>query len=889
MDDDPRSMSTMNWVNRPSRVIRICVVTLLVLTATAAQAADIADAQALIRSGKYAQAIDASAKGIETEPWREGWWLVNIRAELITGQYPEALKTVEAGLQRHADSVPLRLLNVDALRFNNRPDDAHAALVAIKDQAEQSPWRFGDSTSRVALGRAMLLSGLDARQVLENYYDKAKKDGPESAEPYLASGELALEKHDYALAIEAFTNAAKRTPDDPDVYFGLARANENDSDKATDALNKALKLNPNHVGSLLFQAENLIDREAYTAASELLDEVLAINPHQPRAWAYRAVLAHLTGDPKAERDARAEGLKTWATNPAVDYDIGEKLSANYRFAEGAAYQRQALAFAPDYRPARVQLCQDLLRLGQEDEGWALAAKVFEEDPYNVVAYNLIELRDHLAKFHQLRNDHFLLRMDDREAQIYGDRALSLLERARTKLCAKYGADLNGPVTVEIFPRQQDFAIRTFGLPGGAGFLGVCFGPVVTVNSPASRMAHPADWEAILWHEFCHSVTLHVTHNKMPRWLSEGISVYEERQENPAWGQVMTPQYRDLILDGGSTPVSQLSGAFLKPPSPMHLQFAYYESSMVVRYIVEKFGGEALNAILKDLGESIPINTALANHTEPIDKLDQHFEGWFTDLAKNLAPGADLEHPKLPLDADAAAMAAWTKDHPNNFWGLLGEGRALLSAGKWEAAKAPLAKAIGLYPGYAQAGGPYLLMAAAHRELKETPQERAMLEKHVAIDADAIEPRLRLIEIARAAGDWPAVRKYAEQIIAVNPLLPAPHRALAAAAEESKDRKVAIAARRTLLMLDTLDVAEQRYRLARLLADDGQLPAARNEVVRSLEEAPRYRAALALLLDVSRKMDAAPHPAASTRPATRPATAAAATATPAQPAPEEAKP
>lgn len=886
--DDRRSTLESDREGGPCWSVVAIVVGLLLLPAVGAAAGDIADAQGTMRAGKYAAAIDEATKGVEAEPWREGWWLVKVRGELITGRYEEALKTVEAGLQRHADSVRLRLMNVEVLRYNNRPDDAEAALTAIKEQAEKSPWRFDDATSRVAVGRAMLMSGADARQVLENYYDKAKKDAPESVEPYLASGELALDKHDYGLAIEAFTNAAKRKPDEPDVYFGLARAYENDPDKASESLDKALKINPAHVSSLLFQAENLIDREAYAEASDVLDKVLVVNPHEAQAWAYRAVLAHLAGDAKGERDARAQGLAAWATNPEVDYVIGEKLSSKYRFAEGAAYQRQALTMAPTYRPARVQLCQDLLRLGHEEEGWKLAAAVFEEDPYNVVAFNLIELRDHLAKFKELKNDHFLLRMEEREAQIYGDRAMALLERARTKLCAKYGAELGGPVTVEIFPRQQDFAIRTFGLPGGAGFLGVCFGPVVTVNSPASRMAHPADWEAILWHEFCHTVTLHVTRNKMPRWLSEGISVYEERQENPAWGQVMNPQYRDLILEGGATPVSQLSGAFLKPPSPMHLQFAYYQSSMVVRYIVEKFGAPALSAILKDLGESIPINTALANHTEPIDKLDKHFEAWLTDLAKNLAPGADLSHPKLALDADAAAMAAWNKDHPTNFWGLLGEGRALLSGSKWEEAKKPLTKAIELYPGYAQAGGPYLLLAAAHRELKETQQERAMLGQHVALDADAIEPRLRLIEIARSGGDWAAVRKYAEQIIAVNPLLPAPHRALATAAEESKDRKVAITARRTLLMLDTLDVAEQRYRLAKLLADDGQLPAARNEVVRSLEEAPRYRAALALLLDVSRKMDGA-HPATTTRPAPRPATGAAANSTRAQPTPEEARP
>ena len=59
--------------------------------------------------------------------------------------------------------------------------------------------------------------------------------------------------------------------------------------------------------------------------------------------------------------------------------------------------------------------------------------------------------------------------------------------------------------------------------------------MITANSPASQGEHPANWEAVLWHEFCHVVTLSKTHNKMPRWLSEGISVYEEAQEDASWG------------------------------------------------------------------------------------------------------------------------------------------------------------------------------------------------------------------------------------------------------------------------------------------------------------------------------------------------------------------
>jgi tetratricopeptide (TPR) repeat protein len=395
---------------------------------------------------------------------------------------------------------------------------------------------------------------------------------------------------------------------------------------------------------------------------------------------------------------------------------------------------------------------------------------------------------------------------------------------------------------------------------------VCFGPVITVNSPASRQAHPSNWEAVVWHEFCHTVTLTKTRNKMPRWLSEGISVYEERQETPSWGQVMTPPYRELILAGGATPVSKLSGAFLKPPSPMHLQFAYYESSMVVSYIVERFGIDALKAILDDLGESVEINAALAKHTEPIEKLDENFAKWLKEKAEKLGSDKiDWTRPKLALDADSAAMNLWNQQHPNSFWGLLGEGRALLSERKFEEAKKPLGKAIELYPTCGEPGGPYLLMAAAHRELGETKQEREMLEKHIALDADAVEARLRLAEILAKEKDWTAVKNDAEQVVAINPLAPASHNYLAKVAEATGDRQLGIQTHRTLLLLDPLDRAEHHYQLARLLAEDQKLVEARREVVRALEDAPRYRAALALLVEIAGKMEKNP---AATQPATR---------------------
>jgi hypothetical protein len=50
-----------------------------------------------------------------------------------------------------------------------------------------------------------------------------------------------------------------------------------------------------------------------------------------------------------------------------------------------------------------------------------------------------------------------------------------------------------------------------------------------------------------------------------------------------------------------TPIGELSGAFLNAESGEDMQFAYYQSSLVVAFIVEKYGMDALKNILTDLG------------------------------------------------------------------------------------------------------------------------------------------------------------------------------------------------------------------------------------------------------------------------------------------------
>ncbi len=818
---------------------------------SAARAVDLDEAQNFFRTGRYEECARAATEELGNGARDEGWILLKVQAERMRGKSADAIAAADEGVRHFPWSVLLHWTAHEVYRENGRAGEALGELAAIETLVRRMPQRYGAPANRLVLGRFFLSRGADARKVLDQFYDVARKEEPEFVDVYLATAELALSKQDFALAADTLQKAPKTAAEEPGYHYLLARAFSNDDRARSEkALAEALKINPNHIDSLLLQADHQIDGERYDEAEHTLQKVFAVNAQEPRAWAYRAVLAHLRNDAAGEAKARQSALARWEKNPEIDHIIGRELSSKYRFQEGAAAQRRALAIDPDYLTAKVQLCDDLLRLGDEKEGWKLADEIFTADGYNVVAYNLVNLRDRLAGFRTLEGDGFLLRMDPREADLYGQRVLTLLQRARKTLGEKYGVRFSEPVIVEIFPSRKEFAVRTFGLPGAEGFLGVCFGRVVTINGPASQGEHPSNWEAVVWHEFCHAVTLGKTRNKMPRWLSEGISVYEEEQENRSWGEMLSPQFRAMLLGDELTPLSKLSAAFLAPKSAKHLQFAYFESALAVEFLIKRFGLPALQGILDDLGEGKSMNEILPGRTKmSLDQLDHDFTEFARQRAKSVAPELTWEEPELPVDADSKAVSAWLESHPKSFYGLKRLAVRLGVEQKWTEAKDLLEKLKQLYPEYVGTENAYMLLAALARHNSNTAAERQALEDLVARDGDASPAYLRLMEIDEAAGDWQGVTTNAQRLLAVNPLIPAPYRQLAKASERLGKRDDAISAYRGLAILDDSDPAGVHYHLAKLLRDGGQTAEARREVLKSLEDAPRFREAHQLLLEL----------------------------------------
>jgi tetratricopeptide (TPR) repeat protein len=830
--------SRLNFAAR--RLAALAVAGFVLFLHFSARAASPADAQRQFLEGRYEKVIEIATDAIEEDATEEVWQQLLVQSLLAVGRYPEADAAMSNALRALPRSVTLRWLAREAFSSNGRPEAAAEQIVEIPRLVSQRPWSYRQPQDLIAVGRALLASGVDPKQVLDRIYKTAQRAAPDLRDVYLASGELGLEKNDFSVAARHFNAGLEKFPKDPDLLYGRARAfAASDREEMGKALSAALEANPRHVPSLLLLADHQIDAEDYNAAEETLERARKVNPWRPEAWAYSAIIAHLRNDRAAEETARENALKHWPKNPGVPHLIGRKLSQKYRFAEGAALQRQALEFDPSFIPARAQLANDLLRLGETEAGWELIQEVHAQDAYDVTAYNLATLHDTLSEFRSVTNEHFVVRMHGSEAAIYGDRVLALLEKARETLVPKYGAELQEPTIVEIFPNPNDFGVRTFGMPDNPGYLGVCFGRVITANSPASQRGRPVNWQSVLWHEFCHVVTLQLTANKMPRWLSEGISTYEERVANPAWGEQLNPKYRKMILEGEATPISRLSAAFLIPKSGLHLQFAYYQSSLVVEFLIDRYGIEKLRAILSDLRDGEFINTAIERHTASMDELESAFTEFAEEKARSLAPELDWEEPD---DNDA------NRDPGNNYTLLHERAARLIEARRWSDAIEPLQTLIRHYPNETGDGSAHALLARVHRELGNREAERAALEQWARVDDAATPAYLRLMEIGLETEDWALIETNAERFLAVDPLLAAPYSHLARASEKQGNRRAAIDSYQTLLKLEPPNPADTRFQLARLLREEDP-ETARRHLLDSLQDAPRNRAGLRLLLDL----------------------------------------
>ncbi|MFQ5633276.1 MAG: peptidase MA family metallohydrolase, partial [bacterium] len=534
-------------------------------------------------------------------------------------------------------------------------------------------------------------------------------------------GNLFLDKYNFADALLTFQDALKLNANAVDAKIGMAKSNEQNDSRGNPALVKSLlEKHSKRLDVLNYAAHWYLETADREEAEKVIKKVLKIAPQNLQALSLQAKY-HLLGKDKEKFDRFSQ--KALKINPGyskIYTEAGDLLTRRYLFKEAVAEYRRALAIDSTDAAALAGLGTTLSRLANLDEAKPALEKAFAFDPYNVWTKNLLDLFDSYKDYETIQTEHFNIRLHQDDADVIGPYAAELAEAAYRAIVPRYKVTIDFPVTVEIFPKHDDFAVRCFGLPGSQAFLGICFGPLITMNSPHARSIGTFNWTETLWHEFAHVVHLTLTNNRVPRWLAEGIAVYEATSANRAWDMnfylaMIKALERDKII-----PLKELDSGFVGDPT--RVTFSYYQSSQMVKFFVEKHGFLKLLNLLRAFrdGTDTPdaVKSVLRQTTEDFDSA---FKRFLTEQFVKKNVDFTWSYDKLPKDRDARIekLRSIVDKKPNNYFANLYLGRNLIATNAYHDAIPLLERAHNLFPEDVSADSPYAGLIQSHLNTGDT--------------------------------------------------------------------------------------------------------------------------------------------------------------------------
>jgi cellulose synthase operon protein C len=664
-------------------------------------------------------------------------------------------------------------------------------------------------------------------------------------------GDMFLERHQLADALRSYRASIEADPAWIPAYIGLARtipglADVNPAEAAA-ALKQAQTLAPSDPRVLLLTVEEQLAEEDKAAALEALNKLAAVRPGSREEFAFRAALAFAEG-----RTAEVEPLmaKALAVDPmfGAGYRIlGRQAALLYRFDDAVVFAKRAAELDPEDPEGDADYGTYLMRTGDETAARQALERAFKADPFNSNTYNLLMNLDTVDGFETIQSGEFVFKFAKDEAAILKAYAVPLADLAYKTFSARYGFTPKGPILVEGFFKHDDFAVRTLGLPGLQFALGACFGRVITFDTPKAKDPGDFSWQATLWHEIAHVFSLQSSKYRVPRWLTEGISVFEEHRYNKAWGRENALEFATALAMNRTFGVKGLPNAFQRPQD---LGLAYFEASLLTEHLVAQNGDEGLRRLLAAYAEGAKDAEAFAKaFGKTVDEVDASFKAFvekeYGALARAMADPRPPAERAAPLTIESTrALAAKAPGSYMLQWSL---GKALLETGDIDGAKAALERAVALAPMASGNESPRAILAELATKQGNAAEARKQWRELLAWDHDNIEAAKKLAALAKEAGDTEA-EDFALKVIAdVYPYDVDAHTQLGRRALAKKDYAGALIELQAVMALGPINRAEAHADLAETYLGLDRKTEAKAEALKALEQAPTFARAQDLLL------------------------------------------
>ena len=816
--------------------------------------------KAFAMMGNYQEAMSVVEVAVEDDEYARFPLLSTQLAEVkrAVGESKEALEILESVVAGLAEP-PVRTL----VQYGSLLDFVGQKQIAfsILDQAVQR-YNNGlvfasEDVAMVALASWLMGNFHDANSL----FSEATRANPNNLEAHSLWGDLFLEKYNASDAERSYQEAIDINGRYVPALVGMANVIGDER-----ALQRALAINPNSIPAMETYGQLLMVNGREEEAQDYFERVLALNSESLKTLSVLASQAALEERSAQYEDYLAQVESFSPNNPIFLGNIADSFGNNYLFDEAVEFARAAIAADPQYWQGYTLLGSNLIRLGEEEEGKTNLEIGYENDPFNVLTSNMLKVFDTLETYATLESEHFKVHMSENDADVLWPYLEPLLEESWVTLTAKYGFEPEGPILIEVFEKSEDFAVRSVGLPDIGPLVGICFGKVITLISPDTLSAN---WQEIVWHEFMHVITLQMTGNRMPRWLSEGISVYEEREGRPYWGRsqgldLVRASEQDKLLH-----VADLNSGFSGAQDSADLGFAYFQAYLVVDFIADEYGFEKLvelvdqYAFIKEEEERFD-----EVFDQNLEQFDAAFRGWIDRRVAEINVYVHTED--LPDEGDGHGhgvrenssailaelynnvslkqhMRARVEENDRDFQAYLQLGIVLFKEESFFEAKQYLNQAYELLPSYTGYPSPPLVLSQIYEQEGNREAQLQQLELLLQNLQHDYASAIILAEAALEENNFERAEYYIDRAIQVNPYRADVHQLKASYAETIGDSQLAVTEYEVLLKLEINDPAEAQTNLAQAYLNNGQVPQAKENILRALETAPSYQRAQRILL------------------------------------------
>lgn len=681
-------------------------------------------------------------------------------------------------------------------------------------------------------------------------YDAAIERDPRNLDARVRLARLFLDKYNGADAKRTLDAALRIDGSYVPALVVEARRRSFDGEPGADSvLDRALRLDPGNAQARVLRARFHAEVEEFGKARQEITRAIAADPDDADALAYGFALGVVTGDTLDHSFAR-RFVALYPADARAHVTAAELLARVRQYAAAAAWAEDAVGVdSTDWRAHSV-LGLNLLRLGRVAQGRASLETAFAGDPYNVWVKNTLDLLDTFGEYDEIAQGPFRFVIEKSESALLSLYLGELMERAHATFMRRYGYTPTPPIRMEVYRSHADFSVRTVGLTG-LGALGVSFGNTVAFDSPAAKDAGPFNWGSTAWHELAHTFTLGATDQRIPRWLSEGLSVYEERRARQGWGQGVSPAFLRAYRAGRLVPASRLNDGFVRPAYPQQVIFSYYQASLVCEMIAATAGEQAIAAMLTGYREGLTTEQVIRRVLRmDLPAFDRAFDAY---VRRRFGHAIAALGEELPTDRGSSPgqLIARARTQPGNYTLQLEAGRVLMQRGDTAASLAQLERARTLFPEYVGTEGPYPLLVRAMLARGDTRAAVQLMQVMLDLGEVPHDTYGLLGGMLLELGDTARAADALEGALYVNPYDITSHTRLAALYTALGNHAKAIRERRAVVALNPVDRADAQYRLALAYRDAGDAANARRSVLRALEVAPHFEQAQQLLLSLRR--------------------------------------